>query len=58
MSNMFSGCYGLKKLILSSFNTNQITNMLNIFNDISRSCTIRTNDKKLKENINNYCSIF
>ena len=31
MSDMFCGCYSLKSIDLSSFNTNNVTNMVSMF---------------------------
>jgi len=53
MSSMFENCSSLKKINLSSFNTNQATHMLWMFDYINISCKIKCQDgqiqKKFKE---------
>ena len=48
---MFSDCCSLKYLNLINFNTEKVTDMRWIFSSI-QNCTIKTEDKKLLEEIN------
>ena len=49
MSYMFRDCSSLKELNLSSFNTNNVTDMSNIFSDIYSSCKLQSRDNKILE---------
>ena len=44
---MFSGCEGLTSLNLSTFNTNNVTNMWGMFSGINKDCNLICNDKKI-----------
>ena len=44
MSYMFYNCSSLKEINLSSFNTNQVTDMLWMFDSINKSCKIKCKD--------------
>ena len=44
---MFSSCSSLKKLNLSSFNTNKVTDMNHMFKSINKSCKIKCKDEKI-----------
>ena len=48
MSHMFGGCYALKKIDLSNFNTNKVTNMFAMFDGCSEEIK-----KKIKDQIKN-----
>ena len=55
MSEMFFGCEKLKKLNLSNFNTQNVTNMNNMFNhcrNLEKKNFI-TKDKKILNNFDN-----
>ena len=44
---MFCYCSSLTSLNLSNFNTNNVTNMSDIFNGLNKNCNIETSDKKI-----------
>ena len=44
---MFSNCSSLKKLDLSSFNTNHINKMSCMFDKINKKCKIKCQDKQI-----------
>ena len=51
MSSMFSGCSSLKEINLSNFNTNNVTNIIYMFNRCSDELKlkIRSQYKNFKE---------
>ena len=50
---MFSGCINLTLINLENFNCDKVTEMIDIFKDLNKSCKVITKDKKLLSNINN-----
>ena len=50
---MFSHCSSLKELDLSSFNTNQVTDMYGMFDSINKKCKIKCKDEKIKKEFEN-----
>ncbi len=55
MSRMFSWCKNLSELNLSSFNTNNVTNMSRMFsgcNNLNKILINKINIKKINEEIN------
>ena len=51
MNSMFSGCSSLKELNLNNFNTNNVTNMYDMFSGCSNDLImkIKTQYKNIKE---------
>ena len=47
MNSMFFECSSLNSLNLSNFDTNNVTNMNNIFDNIKYDCNIISNDEKI-----------
>ena len=67
MSYMFSDCPSLTTLDLSNFNTNNVTDMREMFNDLNSSCKIISKDQRMlnlsfprkkKKRYNCQCLIF
>ena len=60
MSGMFCECYGLKEINLTSFKTDNVTDMSYMFKDV-KSCKLKYKDEKIynifKEETSN-CFIF
>ena len=48
MNSMFYNCSSLTFLNLSNFNTNNVTNMSDMFTKINENCQIISNDIKIK----------
>jgi len=48
MYGMFNNCSSLTSLNLSNFNTNNVTNMHGMFNDLNMNCKVICNDEKIK----------
>ena len=55
MNCLFNKCSSLTSLNLSNFNTNNVTNMEYMFNNLNKNCKIICNDlnlNKLRESMN------
>ena len=50
MSYMFSECSSLTSLNLSNFNTNNVTNMKDMFSGLNKNCKVICDDEKIKKN--------
>ena len=51
MSHMFYDCSSLTSLNLSNFNTNNVTNMEDIFSRLNENCDVITLDNHLLEEL-------
>ena len=54
MSGMFNNCSSLTSLNLSNFNTNNVKDMEDMFENVNKKCKIISNDKR----INSICYIY
>ena len=54
MEGMFNKCSSLTSLNLSNFNTNNVTNMYCMFNELNKKCKIIINDINLNKLIKGF----